>query len=75
MAHKVKCSICGSLEEPRWMFSGLCIDCFVKDENWVENSPDLDDTGRARDECALCGVLLDGASELCRRCDPTTKWH
>ena len=65
---KVQCPRCGVLEETRWIWSGLCVDCFLSPETWIEPSTVVAGADLGRAECALCGVLVDHG-ELCRSCD------
>ena len=64
---KIECPRCGVLEESRWIWSGLCADCFLSPETWIE--PTTCEPGTTlRTDCVLCGADID-VGELCPACD------
>ena len=65
---KIECPRCGVLEESRWIWSGLCADCFLSPETWIEPTTVTAGASVQRDECGLCGAVIDHG-ELCPSCD------
>lgn len=63
---KYACTECGDLWEPRWIWSGLCVDCWFKDR--TEPATALAGSDLTAHECVNCGGAID-YGELCTRCD------
>lgn len=69
---KSACSKCGDEWEPRWIWSGLCVDCWFEDHE--EPATALPGTDLQAKECVFCGRGLESASgEICDACDPVVR--
>ena len=65
---KFACDLCGTLDDERWIWSGLCQACWWLPRAGETPAVCLPGADLNRDECALCGVLITGG-ELCTRCN------
>ena len=61
---KIECPRCGALEDSRWIWSGLCVDCFLSPETWIEPATCVPGASVQRAECSLCGAVIDVAGTL-----------
>lgn len=69
MSFQQACTACGDLWESRWIWSGLCVDCWFDDRLAEQPATALPGTDLTVRECVNCGRAIN-YGELCTSCDP-----
>lgn len=69
-----ECPRCGALEPSIFFWSGMCANCFLSPETWIEPATVVAGAEVGPDDCVLCGVEI-AFGELCDKCAGISKWR